>query len=202
MSLTAEYLIEFAEEQHFYFVNGERKLSTTQVLVESGVIDLQWFNEYVRWRGSTAHAVIKDCLSGNRGSLKKADGKIVPYVEAALKFCKDRKFTPARVEHRMYDSILDICGTLDALGCINGGAIDTIVDWKTNDHGQIGSWVKLQTASYGHMLDPKAIFRRLGVILGGDGDYCVEPYTADTYLEHVNDFQALLAGIRTREKYL
>ena len=198
----SEHLIEFAEEGHVYYVDGESKLSTTQVLVQAGVIDLQWFNEYVRWRGSTAHAVIKDCLSGKPNAVKKADDKIRPYVEAALKFCKERKFTPARVEHRMYDEQLDICGTLDAFGCLNGGAIDTVVDWKTNNHGQIGPWVALQTASYGHMLDPKAIFRRLGVILGGDGSYQVESYTADTYLEHVTDFQALLRGIRTREKYL
>ena len=194
----AKHLLEFDAERHVYYVDGEAKMSTTQILKASGVVDDRWYNEEVRWRGSEVHAVT---AARDKSENPPVMQKFMPYVLAWEHFKVERKFKPVMVEKQLYDESLDTCGTLDRLGCFEDGKIDVIIDLKTSESGNIPKWVALQTASYGHALDPKALWRRMAVILMPDATFRVEPYPIDTYLKDVAAFQTLVQSLRVRKEY-
>lgn len=198
MPITAEYLIEFAPDTHTYFVNGERKVSVTQILKRGGVVDDRFYTEQHRWRGSQVHLAT---AAEDQGQIAKFEPMYLGYVQAWRKFKVERKFRPALVEKVVYDQLLDTCGTLDRLGCFGEGQIDVLIDLKTSNSGQIPAWVALQTAAYGHALNPKVIYRRMAVVLMPDGTFRVEPYPADTYLKHIADYQALVQAVRVQDEY-
>lgn len=198
MSVAADYLLEFDVVNHRYFVNGEIKISTTQVLKRGGVVDDRWYTEEHRWRGSVVHQATAD---EDTGKIAKFDPKYVGYFNAWKLFKKERQFRPVMVEKVLYDPILDTCGTLDRVGCFNNGPIDVLLDLKTSESGQIPKWVALQTASYGHALDPKAIWRRMAVVLLPDGTYRVVSYPATDYQKHVADFQTLARAVHVQDEY-
>lgn len=195
---TAEHLIEFDAESHLYYVDGERKISTTQVLKRGGVVDDRWYTELHRWRGGQVHLAT---AAEDTGNIPKLEPQYLPFLLAWRKFKTERKFRPVMVEQIVYDDLLDTCGTLDRLGCFDNGLADVLIDLKTSNTGQIPAWVALQTASYGHALDPKAIYRRMAVVLMPDATFRVEPYPADTYLKHVRDYQALVHAVRVQDEY-
>lgn len=202
----AAYLLEFDPEDHIYYVNGERKISTTQVLKLSGVVDDRWYNEHVRWRGSEVHRVTAALDRGEPkvpGTAVEIEPRFLSYVTAWERFKIERKFRPVMIERMLYDAALDVCGTLDRVGFFEGNdqQINVLIDLKTSESGHIPKWVGLQTASYGHALDPKALWRRMAVILLPDGTYKVEPYPVDTYMKHVADFQTLVQSLRVLEEY-
>lgn len=198
MTTALDYLIEFDAENHVYYVNGEHKLSTTQILKLGGVVDDQWYTEEHRWRGSVVHNATAD---NDTAKLMKFEPQYAGYVNAWLKFRKERKFRPVMVEKIVYDPLLDTCGTLDRLGCFENGPIDVLIDLKTSNSGVIPKWVALQTVSYAHALDAKVIFRRMAVVLMPDGSYRVEPYPADTYQKHLAAWQTLVNAVRVQRDY-
>ena len=196
-------LIEFDPETHTYFIDGDAKLSTTQVLRDAGMIDTTWFREWHRWRGSETHKAIATWNKAGKIDKRTIDPKIRPYLDAALKWQADVKFMPMFVEYRMYDPIFDVCGTADLIGYFQGSnpVVDTFVDFKTNDwkQGQLTS--KWQLASYGHAYNPKEVFRRIEVVLGPDGNYGpVNTFTTDTYIEDTNAFHALSIVAKLRRE--
>jgi hypothetical protein len=193
-----DYLIEFDEAEHIYYVNGERKASVTQMLKAGGVVNDQWYTEQHRWRGSVVHKATAD---EDSGKIAKFDPQFGGFFKAWQTFKKERKFRPAMVEKIVYDPILDICGTLDRLGCFESGPIDVLIDLKTSNSGVIPAWVALQTVAYGHALDPKAIYRRMAVVLMPDGTYRVDPYPADTYQKHMADWQTLVRAVGVQREY-
>lgn len=203
----AKHLIEFDAASHTYYCDGERVPSVTQIIRDAGMIDDRFFTEYHRWRGSMAHEAIATWNKAGNIDRRKVDPKIRPYLEAALKWQKDTGFKPLYVEHRMYDPIFNVCGTADLIGYFADekgqmvGLPNVIADWKSNDHrmGQVTS--KWQLAGYGHMHDPKEIFRRIEVVIGPDGNYGpVNSFPLDTYLDDVNAFHALSIVAKLRRE--
>lgn len=196
-----ERLVEFDDATHTYYVDGDAKLSTTQVFRDASMVDTQWFTEWHRWRGSKAHRLIAAYNKTGKLDRRTIDQKIRPYVEAAIKWQEETKFTAVLVEHRMYDPIYDVCGTLDLFGGFANTQANTVVDYKTNDwkQGQLTS--RWQTASYGHALDPKEIYRRIEVVLGPDGNYGpVTEFPVSRYIEDCNEFLALAITAKLRRE--
>jgi len=196
-------LLEFDEEKHVYYANGEVVPSVTQVIRDAGMIDTTYFREYHRWRGSEAHKAIATWYKAGAIDKRKVLPEIRPYLEAACRWTKDVGFKPMFIEHRMYDGIFNVCGTADLIGYFEGGnaAVDVIVDFKTNNwkQGQLTS--KWQLAAYGHAFNPKEIFRRIEVVLGPDGNYGpVNSFPVDTYQRHVDEFLALAITAKLRRE--
>jgi hypothetical protein len=196
-------LIEFVAGTHTYYVDGSETRSTTQILKDAGMVDSRWFTDYHRWRGSETHKAIATWNRAGKIDRRTIDPKIRPYLEAAIGWQQTHKFVVLFVEHRMHDPLFDVCGTADLIGHFEDDPKRQtyIVDYKTNDHrmGQLTS--KWQTASYGHMYDPKGICGRIEVVLGPDGKYGpVNSFPMDSYLTHVNEFYALSITARLRRE--
>lgn len=193
-SMSPQHLIEFDSDGHRYFVNGDLVPSVTQVIRDAGMIDDRYFTEYHRWRGSEAHKAIATWNRAGNIDRRKVDPKIRPYLEGALKWMKDMGFTPMFVEERRYDSLWNVCGTADLIGYFKGShpVVDTFVDWKSNDHRMGQATTRYQLAAYGHMFDPKGIFRRIEVVIGPDGNYGpVNSFPVETYATDCNTFCAM-----------
>jgi len=199
--LHTKRLVEFDEASHSYYVDGELVISTTQVFRDAGMIDTTWFREFHRWRGSETHKALATWFKAGNIDRRKVDPKIRPYLEAGIKWATENKFTPLYVEHRVYDPIFNVCGTLDLLGHFPDGKVDVIVDWKTNDWKQGQLCSKWQLASYGHAFAPKEVFRRIEVVLGPDGNYGpVNSFKVDEYQKDVNEFLALSITAKLRRE--
>jgi hypothetical protein len=202
-AIRPSYLLEFDEAGHRYFVNGDEKMSTTQVLHWAGLIDTTWFKEWHRWRGSETHKAIATWNKAGKIDKRTVDPRIKGYLEAALKWQKDTQFTPLFVEERRYDPILDICGTADLIGYFQGSnqKVDVFVDFKTNDHRRGQATSRFQLASYGHMFSPTEVFRRMEVVLGPTGEYGpVNSFPVDTYIDDLNSFKAMVIVAKLRKE--
>lgn len=203
MPVREQHLVEFDPTSHTYYIDGDAKMSTTQVLRDAGMVDTTWFREWHRWRGSEAHKAIATWNKAGKIDLRKIDPQIRPYVNAAVKWQTDTGFVPMFVEERRYDPLFDICGTADLIGYFKGGKpiVDVFCDFKTNDHRMGQATSRYQLASYGHMFSPKDIFRRIEVVLGPDGNYGpVNSFPADTYLADVNAFSAMVIVAKLRRE--
>ena len=51
--------LHYDPETHIYTVDGEVLPSVTQILKDMGFIDVTWFNDYARERGSLVHKIIE-----------------------------------------------------------------------------------------------------------------------------------------------
>jgi hypothetical protein len=197
----AQHLVEFDEASHSYYVDGELIISTTQVFRDAGMVDDKWFREWHRWRGSETHKALATWNKAGNIDKRKVDPRIRPYLEAGLKWQTENKFTPLYVEHRVYDPIFNVCGTLDMLGHFPDGKVDVIVDYKTNDHRMGQAMSRYQLASYGHAFQAKEVFRRIEVILGPTGEYGpVNSFPVDTYQADINTFLALSITAKLRRE--
>ncbi|MGH7935936.1 MAG: hypothetical protein ACREF8_02885 [Chthoniobacterales bacterium] len=188
-------MIEFDEESHTYFVDGETVPSVTQILKAEGVVDDRWFTEFGRWRGSAVHRAIH-LAAENRLDRRSLDPRIKPYLKAAESFQKTTKFFPAMVEQQVWEEAFRYCGTLDAVGYFasaNPCEPHILVDYKTYDPQP---WTALQLAAYGRALDPKAVFRRIAVCLASDGTYRLKEFVLTEYVADVNTFLAMTVSHR------
>lgn len=191
--------LEFDEASHTYYVDGDVKLSVTQILKEAGIVDTQWFTEFGRWRGSAVHKATQYWDEGDYDR-RTSDPIVKPFVADWVAFRKATGFTPTMIEETFYDSIYDYCGKPDRRGYFVGGKAEEsneLIDLKTYPGGKAPWWTRLQLAAYGRLLDPYRIFRRYAVVLTGHGPN-VEEYSVDSYTEDLNDFFACIRVARLR----
>jgi len=172
--------------------------SVTGVLKAAGLIDFSGVPEHVlesaRYRGTVVHQAIhyfneRDLdLDGFRADFPQYAG----YVDAWIRFCAVRDFTPTLSEHRLASRRLDLAGTLDCLGTLDGRA--ALIDFATGDPGAVAK--DLQTAAYlllarewapedpalALYLDRYPVIGRYAVRLNANGTCAIEQYTnpADT----------------------
>lgn len=197
-----QHFIEIDQENHRYFVDGEEKISVTQVLSTLGMIDDRWYTEYGRWRGSAVHLASRffDEKDVDRRTLDQA---IKPFLADWVKFREMTKFVPSEIETQLYDPEFDFCGTPDRIGYF---CLDTtpdipnmIVDLKAYQGGQIPWWVRYQLAGYGRLKDKKRAFHRFAVVLTGDGPK-VEHFSLSDYVEDVNEFLACVRAAKLKRR--
>lgn len=180
----------FDEKSHSYFVDGQRVLSVTQYLKLAGLIDSDWYTEESRQRGSAVHAAI---FYRNQNDLDESSLHpiVAPFVAAYDKFVADTGFVPELVEHRVYDPIWIVAGTLDAAGTWKLGPDKIVIDFKT---GNIEPWARLQLAQYEACLNER--HRRFGLQLKPDGTYRLSEEYRDR--EDIRTFRAIVSIVNWR----
>lgn len=196
--LPPERCVEFDEENHIYYVDGESWPSVTQILKMEGVIDDRWFTEFGRWRGSAAHRATQ-LLDENRLDPKSVADEIRGYVKAWAAFRKTTKFRPALIEQYVWSDSYRYCGTLDRTGVFAGQepeAAALLIDIKTYTPQP---WAALQLAGYGRAVEPTQVFRRLAVQLKGDGTYELCEFPMEEYLSDVNVFLGMVGSVRWKQ---
>lgn len=195
--------------------------SVTGVLKAAGLIDFSGVPDHVleqaRDRGTVVHQAIH---YWNEHDLDLAEFRrdfplLAGYLEAWIRFCEAREFKPVLCEHRIASRRLDIAGTLDCLGVLDGRA--ALIDFATGDPGAVAK--DLQTAGYlllmrewapedpalALFLEHHAVIGRYAVRLRNDATFAIERYInpADTraFLALVEAQRVVAArGIVTRDE--
>jgi len=158
--------------------------SVTGTLKDAGFYDDAYFTEFGRDRGTLVHRIIE---FDNLGDLDEAsvDPVLAPYLEAWRRFKADQQFVIASVggqyavERRYGDDVLDIAGTVDAIGFTKTGAL-AVVDAKS---GVYMPWHPIQLAAYADFVLRSADFpnvvrvQRIGVYITSDGKYEMRTYS-------------------------
>jgi hypothetical protein len=196
---TIDHLMEFDAENHIYYVDGDPKISVTQVLKEAGLIDTAWFTEFGRWRGSAVHKATHYFDEGDMDR-RTLDPVVKPFVADWKLFREQTGFTPTMIEKQFYDEAYGFCGTPDRRGYFIGGKPEDsneLIDIKTYPGGKAPWWTRYQLAGYGRLLDRRRIFRRYAVVLTGHGAN-IEEYPSTDYVEDVNNFLACIAVARLK----
>lgn len=191
--------LTFDPVDHVYALDG-RPLwrSVTGVLKAAGLIDFSHVPaamlEAARQRGTTVHEAI---ALHNEGDLAvdhfvQTFPECAPYLRAWLHFRAARRFDPQFVEYRVASRQLDLGGTIDVLGFLDG--LPVLLDYATGDPADVAK--DLQTAGYLRLarewadedpalaafLTAHPAIRRYGVELRRDESFALTPYTdpADT----------------------
>jgi hypothetical protein len=186
--------VEFDEEGHRYFVDGRERRSVTQLLVLAGYIDPRWFDEHSRWRGTEVHRLtMLEDRQAQPLDLRTVKPELRGYMKGWRRWKADLGIEYSAIvliEHRVLShnaGTLIYCGTLDRVIRLPNGRL-ILIDLKTNKQGMVAKWTRLQTAAYGHALNPKKWWERRGVCLKPDGTYNTEIYPASDHRRDADEF--------------
>jgi hypothetical protein len=148
----------FDERSHRYTLDGRDLLSVTHVLRMAGLVDLAFFTEADRVRGTAAHAAIEQINRGVDPFRQGVDGIAGAFVVAYRRFLAESPIRIDAAEERLADATLMCAGTLDLRGQfldagdgVGAGDRIDILDVKT---GVTPPWVGYQTAAYVRLLPP------------------------------------------------
>jgi hypothetical protein len=108
------------------------------------------------------------------------------YVQGWITFCQQREFVPVLNEYRLASDRLDLAGTIDCLGVLDGGGV--LLDFATGRPEDVAK--DLQTAGYlmlarecasddpalAAFLDAHKVIRRFAVSLRRDASFRIEAY--------------------------
>jgi hypothetical protein len=128
----------FNEESHLYTYDGKRIPSVSNILLDEGFINAQWFTEEGRRRGTDVHATIKNHCLGAHCMLKES---VVPYFSAFKNFQNDCDWKAEIIEEPM--ACDQYAGTADQFGTLNGHL--SVLDIKS---GVISRATGLQLSAY------------------------------------------------------
>lgn len=193
-------ILSFNSELHYYYVDGFRVPSVTQVLEAAGVVDYSYLPPSTRTmalqRGGAVHLVTQ---FDDEGDLDEAllDPALAPYLAAWRRFRQETGFTPTLIEHRGFHEQYRYAGTLDRRGTFPDGT-EAILDLKTN---QAEGWVRLQIAAYAALFPDARKFRRVCVEVHGDGTYRMLEFPAAEHGKDFGGFLACLAVMRLQEQF-
>lgn len=160
----------FDSAKHEYTIDGRAVPSVTQILVECGIIDSQWYTDEGRIRGTY---VAEATALYDRGELDDAalDPALQPYVAAWARFLLDSQFEIKMIERELFDAFGRYAGTLDRAGYLHKR--DCVIEIKT---GASESWHGLQLAGYAELRKCTTL-KRLAVYLGDDGKYSCREFS-------------------------
>jgi hypothetical protein len=183
-------MLEFDEQSHTYRLDGADLPSVTQAICEAGLVDIRWFTEYSRWRGSAVHLA---CWFDDQNDLDEStvEPSLMGYVEAYRRFRENYQFETKDIEARQYHPVFRYAGTPDRVGIVRGNP--AIVDLKS---GVALAGHPVQLASYAHL--PSSLnlspydFERVAVYLQADGTYKVKSYSR---ADLANDWNVFLAAL-------
>lgn len=144
--------IVFEPEQHKYYLNGEEFISATTLIHKFSSFDADKVAECVarkdgktkdeilaKWkrtadyackRGTRMHEYLEYIFGGKPCEMGTSAKDLYPIAD---KFKQDieGKINIIKQEFRLYDIAWKVCGTVDALGEINGNYY--VIDWKSNN---------------------------------------------------------------------
>lgn len=185
--------LTFDAEPHQYTLDGKPVPSVTGILKASGLIDfsgIPWSTlEAARERGTLVHTAVHYYNEGdlNEDQFRATFPAYAPYLDAWIAFLKQRHFVPILNEHRIASRRLEIAGTLDCLGVLDGRG--ALVDFATGRPEDVAK--DLQTSAYyalalewAHDEDPALAeyfaryphVDRMAVALRRDGTFRLDPY--------------------------
>ena len=165
--------LTFDEQSHTYEIDGERAISVTKALVESGLVDTKWFTELGRDRGSATHAAIHLYEQGGLDE-DTIDDRVRPFFDAYLKFKAEYEWQPEATEVQVWSKIHGYAGTLDSVGKSKGRL--AIADFKTGAlHPVVGIQLTGYALGYAES-QHRVVTKLLGVRLVGDGSYRIQQY--------------------------
>lgn len=115
-SLCNSFAVEFDEESHVYTYQGNRLPSVTGILKDEGFIDIAWYDEWSRDKGSHVHTAIEYDLTGELDE-ENLDDEIRPYLSAFRKFMAESGFKVQRSEIPQMSTTYHYAGKSDLYGC-------------------------------------------------------------------------------------
>lgn len=159
--------------EHRYFLGDEEIPSVTKILQTVGLSkDFTNVDPFYRDRGIAGHKAIELYLKGELDE-STIDPCLEGHWKGFLKFYKENKIKPIRIESQMYDDDLWFAGTVDMIDSSNA-----IYDWKfSKSHDRVA---ELQGQAYKILYGVCVPFRV--VQFPGDGTYEVTDYGNNTDL--------------------
>ncbi len=176
-------MIERNDKHQYWSVNGhgrEELLGVTRTLVESNLIDSEFFTDLSRGRGKFVH-YIAERLVTNRPLEDGIHESVLGYVIGLRKFLDRHAPQIHGAEVVKGDTVRKLAGTVDLDLFMEGGR--GIVEIKTSNPTP---WHGLQLAPYAYLLDgPKWLDRaRWGLYLTPNGGYRLKEYDDHTDLDY------------------
>lgn len=171
-------LLEFDVEDHAYSVKGVRLPSVTQIMGTQFPLNVPKERlEFARQMGRAIHSATE---LYDRGDLDfdTVDPRVVPYLEAWIKFLRETSCKVVSVEERVMHPFLRYAGTLDRTVRMAGIASLCVLDLK---RPVLGPRVGVQLAAYAGAYNqgkarPDQVLRRFGIQLRADGNYRLHEY--------------------------
>jgi len=202
--------LEFDATTHTYTLDGEPVWrSVTGVLKAAGLINFAGVPDDIlaaaRTRGTIVHQAIHyyNIRDLDQAAFRADFPQYAGFFDGWLNFCGLRDFVPTLCEHRVASRRLNVAGTLDCLGVLDGKA--ALIDFATGEPGNVSK--DLQTSAYlllarewasedpdlADFLDAHPVIHRYAVRLRADGTFAIEPYT---HPRDTREFVALVEAQR------
>jgi hypothetical protein len=213
--------LQFDPVSHSYHVGGRQAVSVTRVLEHSGLVDASHYatgGEDFLERGRVVHeATAEYCekrfLATSNRQRTTADQKLAKLLEklperwrgfltAWVRFLDETGFVSEAVERRVHCDDPLYAGTMDRLGQFPGFRLKTVLDIKNHNTGSVAQSVKYQLVAYGHALDPKRLFDRVGVALHPDGTYKLTRFKIGTYIEDCQTFLYAVSNVYDAQAFV
>lgn len=206
----------FHRDVHIYELDGEIVPSVTGILKASGLIDFSRIPRFVLdgalERGRKVHQAIhyfneRDLDVDRFG---RDFPQYLPYLEAWINFCAQRRFVPVLNEWRVASRRHQLAGTIDCLGLLDG--VPVLLDFATGRPEDVSK--DLQTSAYYAMALEWAmgdaqlatfinktggVVKRYAVALRKNGTFAVEGYADPTDFRKfmtLRDAQRIVAARR------
>jgi hypothetical protein len=162
--------LTFDAATHTYTLDGVLVPSVTGILKASGLIDFSGIPDHVLAAGTVVHEAVHYV---NEGDLDHASfvadyPDLLGYVEGWLAFRQQRAFVPILNEGRIASRRLQVAGTLDCLGELDG--VGVLLDYATGRPEDVCK--DYQTAAY------------LGLALDWEHEPEADPRLADFFARH------------------
>jgi hypothetical protein len=187
---------------HIYRLGDQVKPSVTEILVGTGIVDIQYFTELGRWRGSAVHDCtwFDDEADLDEDSIVDTEAfkrdEVLGHVEGWRKFRCETGFVPHTIEQPIYHSLLGYAGTPDRVGVLGDGR-PCLPDLKT---GASSKATRYQTVAYAACYPQPRLFVRMEVRTKSTGDYSLQVYGPETYQRDFGHGQHLVAVFNLKKE--
>lgn len=161
-------MLKLDVEKHIYTYNGRFVPSVSEILKESGLVDLSKIPpdilESARIRGECVHKALESFDLGFL-DIDKCPNETRPYLMAWARFLSEKGGVVKKIEYSDINIEHWYAGTIDRIVDINGESIllDVKSGGKTKSH-------QVQLAAYQEMLNPKPTSRGI-LYLNSKGEY-------------------------------
>lgn len=174
MTLGIAELLEFDTVEHAYSIDGVTLPSVTRIMASQFPLNVPKERlEFARQMGKAIHSAT-ELYDRHKLDWPSLDPKIVPYVEAWVKFRRDTNCEILAIEERLHHLHLHYAGTLDRIVLMLGAIC--VLDLK---RPVLGPRVGVQLAAYQRAYNigrAHPASKRFGLQLKNDGNYRLREY--------------------------
>ena len=172
----------YDDELHIYLIDGEVVPGLTDIFMDLGIINIRWYTEGSRDRGTAVHKITE---MYDRGSLdmNSVDPRLIGFLEGYKLFHEEVKPKVLEIELPVGHRLLRYASKIDRIYNIKNIG-KAIVDLKS---GAKERWHKLQLSAQ-HMAYSKEPLSLFDLYLKSNGTYKLEQQEHDenTWLSMVN----------------